>query len=787
MIKNQQFFNSPGEPDWKSSLDVLSNVLSAHVGLVEKMEDRIDWFYKHKNGSSTGEDHQILKEIEPHLKLSNKQEWFKIKSSSIVSHCLVSPLKVINRNPIFLCIQTSGFVPHESYKQTLIRQTIKIIENDLYLNNEDFSQKSISSYCKSNEPINDYNSRVGIQKALEERNAQLLTLFNSTPDFICFKDGEGRWMEANQSLISLFGLEGYDYRGKNYLDLSLLIPNRSKELKFCHETDNLAWKSRRPINVEEHFLQSDGVRKVFDVIKAPLFNVDGSRKGLVILGRDITGRKLAEQENLENEMRFKLVAMHTNDVIFEWNNSNNSFIWNGNIDSILGSIKSPTSLRSLFRMIHPDDRSRMIETWRLQSDQLNKIWKNEFRLLLPDDNIIYLLGSGIVEKRENGEQIRAYGTITNITREKELVHTLREALNVAESNHAKLRGLLAIIPDIIFVFNGDGYFIDYHVHDEMSLLVSPASFMDKHVSEVLPPELATLTIENINKAITGKGVETYNYTIREEETEMVYESRMIYFQENETICIVRDVTHQKQIEKELLLAKEKAEESDRLKSAFLANMSHEIRTPMNGIMGFAELLKQREVSEDKRESYLDIIIRSGLQLLGLINDVLEISRIETGSAVLNREHIDLAELMSSLTAFFEVPANDKNIILKATIPPKKEVIINGDLPKLTQVFNNLIANAIKFTPENGTIEFGYHLNENKVEFFVEDSGIGIDPKHHQSIFNRFNQVYEKSGKDYGGAGLGLSICKSLVELMGGEIRVASFPKKGSRFTFEIPL
>ncbi|ASB49288.1 PAS domain-containing protein [Alkalitalea saponilacus] len=787
MIKNQQFFNSPGEPDWKSSLNVLSNVLGAHVGLVEKKDDRVDWFYKHQNGRSASEYHHILKEIEPHLTLSSQQEWFKVKSSPIASHCFVSRLKAINCNHIFLCIHTYGSVPHESYKQTLIRQTIKILEDDLNLNNEEFSQKPISSYCKSNEPINDYNTSAGIQEALEERNAHLLTLFNSTPDFICFKDGEGRWMEANQSLISLFGLEGYDYRGKNYRDLSLLIPNRSKELKFCHETDNLAWKSRRPINVEEHFVQADGVRKFFDVIKAPLFNVDGSRKGLVVLGRDITGRKLAEQENLENEMRFKLVAMHTNDVIFEWNSTDDDFIWNGNIRSIIGSSNSPSSFRRLLTMIHPDDRLKMLDLWRIKPGQQSNIWKNEFRLLLSDGNLIYLLGSGMVERKENSDQIRAYGTITNITREKELVHTLREALDVAESNHAKLRGLLAIIPDIIFVFNGDGYFIDYHVHEEKGLLVSPASFMDKHVSEVLPAELASLTIENINKAITGKGVETYNYTIREEEKEMVYESRMIYFQANETICIVRDVTHQKQIEKELLLAKEKAEESDRLKSAFLANMSHEIRTPMNGIMGFAELLKQRDVSEDKREYYLDIIIKSGLQLLGLINDVLEISRIETGSTVLNKEQIDLAELMSSLTAFFEVPANDKNIVLKATLPPKKEIVIKGDLPKLTQVFNNLIANAIKFTPENGTIEFGYHLNENIVEFFVEDSGIGIDPKHHQSIFNRFNQVYEKSGKDYGGAGLGLSICKSLVELMGGEIRVASFPKKGSRFTFEIPL
>jgi len=248
----------------------------------------------------------------------------------------------------------------------------------------------------------------------------------------------------------------------------------------------------------------------------------------------------------------------------------------------------------------------------------------------------------------------------------------------------------------------------------------------------------------------------------------------------------RDITNQKKAEADLIAAKEKAEESDRLKTAFLHNVSHEIRTPMNAIIGFSTLLNDPELSEEDRHQYIDIIFQSGSQLLSIINDIVDIANVESGQARLNLTEFNLNSTLRSLNDQFSIygKQNFVSIHLKTTLSDKDSKIVT-DNTKLVQILSNLINNAIKFT-KNGQIDFGYTLKDKYIEFFVSDTGIGIPPEYHSRIFDRFFQVDSAVSRQYSGTGLGLSICKGYVELLGGDIKVESELGKGALFLFTIP-
>jgi signal transduction histidine kinase/ActR/RegA family two-component response regulator len=246
----------------------------------------------------------------------------------------------------------------------------------------------------------------------------------------------------------------------------------------------------------------------------------------------------------------------------------------------------------------------------------------------------------------------------------------------------------------------------------------------------------------------------------------------------------------KKLNEELHLAKEKAEESDRLKTAFLQNMSHEIRTPMNAIMGFSALIVDYYDNKPKLESFSEIISQRCNDLLTIINDILDIAKIESGQLPVHYEACDLDTLFTELFAFFnenKKRMNKENIdlIVQRVCDPTQTIIVT-DKVKLKQIFINLISNAFKFT-EEGHIEVGCTLNsENKLEFFVSDTGIGIQADKQAQIFERFTQVNQSKTRIHSGTGLGLSIVKGLLHLLNGKIWLESAPNKGTTFYFSIP-
>ncbi len=243
-------------------------------------------------------------------------------------------------------------------------------------------------------------------------------------------------------------------------------------------------------------------------------------------------------------------------------------------------------------------------------------------------------------------------------------------------------------------------------------------------------------------------------------------------------------------QKELGLAKDKAEESDKLKSAFLANMSHEIRTPLNAIMGFSSLLLDSEIEEGERKQFLNIIHINSTRLLSLMDEIFDIAQIESGLARMNQEPCHVNELLTSLVTFFNLEKSltgkeDIQIRLRKTNKDAGFTIFT-DPKKLRQTLFNLIENALKYTNE-GTIEIGYELNDkDMVEFYVRDTGIGFPQEKLDILFQRFRQADDSTTRVFGGIGLGLTLSQKFVELVGGEMRAESKPGSGSVFYISIP-
>jgi len=296
--------------------------------------------------------------------------------------------------------------------------------------------------------------------------------------------------------------------------------------------------------------------------------------------------------------------------------------------------------------------------------------------------------------------------------------------------------------------------------------------------------------DRIRKNLKDKKPAPYEIGIRRKDG-TVFQAELVvreikYKEEDIRVAAIRDITERKKQEKELLESKERAEESDRLKSAFLANMSHEIRTPMNGILGFAGLLKEPGLNGEEQKEYIQIIERSGARMLNIINDIIDLSKIESGMIEVALSETNINDQVEFIYNFFKREAEDKGIHFsrKVSLAPKYAHILT-DREKVYAILSNLVKNAVKYTNE-GSIELGYNKSGDMLEFFVKDTGIGIPGDRQAAIFERFIQADISNKMAQQGAGLGLSITKAYVELLGGEIRVESETGKGSVFYFTLP-
>lgn len=323
---------------------------------------------------------------------------------------------------------------------------------------------------------------------------------------------------------------------------------------------------------------------------------------------------------------------------------------------------------------------------------------------------------------------------------------------------------------------------------------------DKFIIKPQEPEDFMAMIEQVLAEFKADGFERHEPSESSEITQLKeynetlirkMEDRMLKSEEAEKKIRIyasqleQEIEQRKQAELELIEALKRAEESDRLKSAFLANMSHEVRTPLNSIIGFSELLSNPEFDQAQKDDFIQYIINSGNNLLAIINDIMDISKLESGELQIHNRPLNVHKFTSTVKEQFAIQSKAKGLELELIVPENnEETFIHADADRLRQIFNNLVSNAIKFT-SNGRIEIGYQPKGTKIEFYIRDTGIGIAPEYHHKIFERFRQIETSATRKFGGNGLGLAISKNLVELMGGEIWVESEIGKGAKFCFTI--
>jgi PAS domain S-box-containing protein len=511
----------------------------------------------------------------------------------------------------------------------------------------------------------------------------------------------------------------------------------------------------------------------------------------IVVHENINDRKLTEQYLIDSEEKFRLISEQSmlgiiiiQDNTVKYTNHATSIITELSFEDICRM-----STNEFYNLVHPGNRDFVIEQSRKkQSGKTDVTTHYDFRFITKTNKIKWI---------EIYSKTISYGgkpadliTMIDITDRK----MAKEELEKNEEMH---RTLLRTSPDAIIMSDIEGR-ITYASPQAARLnsIDNPEDLIGIFLLDLLAPKQRTRGAAFFKK-ILDQGLAN-NVILKHQRMD----GSTFYGETNASvlndpegnpygiIATTRDITKRINDEKELLMAKEKAVETDRLKSAFLANMSHEIRTPMNGIVGFADLVKNRNISTEKRNKYLDIIIDRSKHLLNIINDIIDISKIEAGEINIIDKEFNLNKMLNKLYSFFESQIQIKNfgnveLHLNSGLEDNDSQIYT-DPVRLQQVLMNLISNAFKFT-KKGFVEYGYTITDKKIiNFYVKDTGIGLSNAEQKIIFGRFRQGENSDDELTQGTGLGLSISKGLIELMGGNIWVKSKKGTGSTFYFTIP-
>lgn len=421
-------------------------------------------------------------------------------------------------------------------------------------------------------------------------------------------------------------------------------------------------------------------------------------------------------------------------------------------------------------------------------DIFRKVWETGKTAFYPAKVYVDEQYSNWYENRvfrlPSGEIVAIYDDVTE----------RQQALEALKESEKQFRNIIQQAGDGILIADRQGRFLDANNRALADLGYKREELMELsvfHIDKEVNPEKYEQELWQKTKNASPFSFETHH--LRKDGSVFPAEvivSRTTYAGKEALIGVARDLSERKKYLQELQTAKEKAEESDRLKSAFMANMSHEIRTPLNGILGFSKLVCDPDTENEEKERYSNIILNSGQRLLSVVNDILDISLIQANQLKLSREKINIRTFLTELYTFYQTLMGNQMEQVDFTVNAeniKEDLCLIADKNRLYQILKNLLDNAFKFT-KKGSIEFGYYpLSGNSITFYVKDTGIGIPKDKQKQIFRAFEKADTSLSPEFGGTGLGLSIASGLVNRMGGKIWVESQSGKGAGFIFELPL
>jgi len=617
--------------------------------------------------------------------------------------------------------------------------------------------------------MRDVTERKLAELALQESEALYRNLVEKLPDGVYKSTHDGKFVDVNPAMVQMLGYENKEELMAIDIKSQLYFEEGERESLILREKlEEVGVYRLKKKDGSEIWVEDKGWYNT---------NENGSilfHEGIM---RDITERKHAELALQESEELYRNLVTKLPDGVYKSTHEGKFVDGNPALIKMLGydnkqellSIDIKTQL-----YFAPEDRESQV----LQDRQEEM---GIYRLKKKDGSEIWVEDHGWYNLDENRNIIFHEGVMRDITERK----LAEDALKESEVRH---RTILQTAMDGFWLVDMMGNLLEVN---EAYCQMSGYS-----ASELLAMGIADLEAH-------GKAIETHmqiqNVLMQGENR---FESRhqrrdgsifdvevSVKYQPAEggrLMAFIHDITERKKKEQELIKAKEKAEESDRLKSAFLANMSHEIRTPMNGILGFAELLKAPDLTGEEQQQYIRIIKKSGDRMLNIINDIVDISKIESGQMKIFVTDTKINEQTEFIHTFFKYEVENKGIqLICRNGLPEEESIIRTDKEKLYAVLTNLVKNAIKFTSK-GLIEFGYVKKKKYLEFYIKDTGFGIPVDRVHAIFDRFVQADLTDSRAFQGAGLGLSISKAYVEMLGGAIWVESREGVGSTFYFTIP-
>lgn len=509
------------------------------------------------------------------------------------------------------------------------------------------------------------------------------------------------------------------------------------------------------------------------------------QQSVLLILKNVNRYKKIEERLTESEQRFQLATEAADLGIWDYLVGTDKAFYSRRWKSMLGYY--PDELQDKFsiweELLHPEDKDRMIHFLNTFIKSDLTVYEAEFRMKHKSGNYIWIKSRAAVQRDENGLAIRMFGTHRDITEEKK-----------SESEYKKLHQAILQSPIAVIITDIDGYIEFFNPAFCKVTGWGDTEIIGKKISILKSGFHQASFYEKLWETISSGNEWQGEFKNKKKTGEYYWELASISPIRNNFgtithyVKIAENITYLKKIEKDLKKAKQDADIANNYKNHFLSNMSHEIRTPINTIIGFSELMKNEQLQVQKRNKYSEIIEENSQALLRLIDDIIDVSKIEANELKIKKEACSLGELFSELEMTYNnylKRKRNRNLKLIFQIPDEAHHdVIFTDPYRLKQILNNLYLNALKYT-DAGKIEIGYNIiNDNKLRFFVSDTGTGIPAERIKSIFKRFNYSAETNNQT--GSGLGLSICKDLAILLGGDIHVKSVLREGSVFYLTIP-
>lgn len=714
----------------------------------------------------------------------------------------------------------------DSYMEAL--KKVPIIEESKFIETLEFLSEM--AVMLAEQGLSELKNKRVLQ-ALQESEKKYKLLTNNTLDTIWSTDSDLKGVYVNEAIYNLLG-----YTQEEFINLNPTVFNTQSSLnkiqKMVSSIPVVKTANKEMYHLELQNIHKDGTLIDIDVIINPVYDENGNISGYTGRTIDVSESKkneqivrLAQAKSDESEQKFKAITNQSTEGITVADQDGNYVFVNPAFCEMSGYSQEELLKMTVFDMKAKNQNHNSFYESKQKLE--GKVIKVNLRRKDGTEYFTEIVGKNIIidkrrlvlgNIRDITERVKTENELVelnlklekqneelsvSINRIKKINNELNIAKNELEESKNRLSTFMNSIPDIVCYKDRDGRWLLANKADLELFNLTNVDYFNKTDAELakftddIYKEAFLTCMINDEKTWKSKKI-THNVEIipTKEGVKKVFDVFKIPIfhanGERKGLGVIgRDITELQDTQNKLLIAKERAEESDRLKSAFLANMSHEIRTPMNGIIGFADLLKSPDLTGDELKKYTGIIEKSGKRMLNIINDLIDISRIEAGQMEIKISSCLINRQVQYLYTFFKPEAEKKGLQIDVNESLFEiDLVVETDREKIYAILTNLIKNSIKYT-NSGVINIGYYIKEyngnSYFEFYVKDTGIGIPKERIKAIFERFIQAEIEDQNAYEGAGLGLTITKAYVEMLGGNIWVKSTEGVGSEFIFTIPI